>query len=120
MYFKELSSYLVADAYSSKPRVVKTILDLGLHFISRLRDDISLTYIYRGQPMDKHGAPKKYDGKVDPKSRDMNHFSKAVACNKLTIYSARVYCVAFETTVNLAIATFKKTGKKLQESYTSQ
>ncbi len=113
MYFKELSSYLVADAYFSKSQVVKTVLDLGMHFISRLRDDANLKYIYRGEPTGKRGAPKKYDGKVDPKSPDMNHFSKKVVCDELTIYSAAVYSVAFEMTINLAIAVFYKNGKEV-------
>ncbi len=113
MYFKELSSYLVADAYFSKSTVVKTVLGLGMHFISRLRDDANLNYIYRGGQSGKRGAPKKYDGKVDPKSPDMNHFSKIVVCDELTIYSAQVYSVAFEMNINLAIAVFHKNGKEM-------
>jgi hypothetical protein len=31
-YFKELSDYMVADAYFSKKKVVDTMLSLGLHF----------------------------------------------------------------------------------------
>lgn len=113
MYFKESSSYLLADAYFSKSTVAKTVLGLGMHFISRLRDDANLNYIYRGGQSGKRGAPEKYDGKVDPESPDMNHFSKIVVCDELTIYSAQVYCVAFEMNINPAIAVFYKNGKEM-------
>ena len=43
----------------------------------------------------------------------MNHFSKIVVCDELTIYSAQVYSVAFEMNINLAIAVFYKNGKEM-------
>ncbi|OPZ31023.1 MAG: Transposase DDE domain protein [Bacteroidetes bacterium ADurb.BinA174] len=113
MYFKELSNYLVADAYFSKAQVVETALSLDMHFISRLRDDVNLKYIYRSEKTGKPGAPKKYDGKVNPRFPDMNHFSKIVVCDELTIYSAEVYSVAFDRNINLAIAVFSKDGKEM-------
>ena len=39
-YFKELSDYLVADSFFAKSEAVKTITALGMHFVSRLRDDV--------------------------------------------------------------------------------
>lgn len=113
LYFKELSLYLVADAYFSKSQVVKTVLDLGMHFISRLRDDANLRYIYRGGQTGRQGAPIKYDGKVNPRSPNMNHFSKIVVSDELIIYSAEVYSVAFEMNINLAVAVFYKDGKEI-------
>ncbi len=113
LYFKELSNYLIADAYFSKKKVVETTLSLGMHFISRFRDDANLRYIYRGEQTGGKGAPRKYDGKVDPRYPDMNHFSKIVVCDELTIYSAEVYSVAFGRIINLAIAVFSKDGKEI-------
>lgn len=113
LYFKELSLYLVADAYFSKSQVVKTVLSLGMHFISRLRDDANLRYIYRGEQTGKKGAPKRYDGKVDPRSPNMKHFSKIVVSDELIIYCAEVYSVAFERNINLAVAVFSKDGREI-------
>jgi hypothetical protein len=74
LYFKELSNYMVADAYFSKKKVVDTMLSLGLHFISRLRDDSVLMYIYQGESTGLKGRPKKYDGKVDKYALNMSYF----------------------------------------------
>jgi len=46
---------MVADAYFSKKKVVDTMLSLGLHFISRLRDDASFKYIYEGEQTGNQG-----------------------------------------------------------------
>ncbi|MGC3978935.1 MAG: hypothetical protein QM751_12360 [Paludibacteraceae bacterium] len=59
LYFKEASSYLVADAFFSKKKVVDTVLSLGLHFISRLRDDAALQYIHRAQAHGQKGQAKE-------------------------------------------------------------
>ena len=44
--FKEFSDYIVADAYFSKKPFVDAVLSVKLHFISRLRDDSVLQYLY--------------------------------------------------------------------------
>ena len=113
LYFKEVSSYLVADAYFSKKKVVDTILSLGLHFISRLRDDSVLYHIYQGEPTGKKGRPKKFDGKVNPYQLDMNYFTEHIVTDELKVYAAIVYSKAFERKINLAVAVFYKNGKEI-------
>ena len=113
LYFKECSSYMVADAYFSKKKVVDTILSTGLHFISRMRDDANLNYIYKGEPSNKRGAPKKFDGKVNPKKLNMNHFTECFSNSEITIYSAWVYSIAFKRNINLAVAVFYKDGREI-------
>jgi hypothetical protein len=114
MYFKELSKYMVADAYFSKKKVVDTVLSFGMHFISRLRDDAVLLYLYQGEPSGKKGRPKKFDGKVDAKKLNMNYFKEIfTGDNRLKIYSAIAYCKAFERPINLAVAEFYKDGQLL-------
>jgi hypothetical protein len=113
LYFKEVSPYLVADAYFSKKKPVDAILSVGLHFVSRLRDDANLKYIYKGEQTGKKGAPKKYDGKVNPDNLNMNHFRKCFSNDEITIYSAIVYCKAFERNINLAVCVFYKDGKEV-------
>jgi hypothetical protein len=51
----------VADAYFSKKPMVDAIRSLGMHFISRLRNDASLQYLYQGAYSGK-GRPKTYEG----------------------------------------------------------
>lgn len=112
-YFKELSAYLVADAFFSKKKVIDTTLSLGMHFVGRLRDDASMQYIYQGEKTGKKGAPKKYDGKVNPHSPDMNHFCEAFSSEEIKIFSAIVHYGAFDRKIKLAIAVFYKNGKEI-------
>ncbi len=112
LYFKELSKYMVADAYFSKKEVVDTMLSLGLHFISRLRSDSNLKYIFAGEQNGKKGANRKYDGKFNLKSINMNHFVEVISENDLKVYSAIVYSVAFKRNIKIAVAVFSKDGKQ--------
>ena len=113
LYFKELSNYMVADAYFSKKKVVDTMLSLGLHFISRLRNDSVLMYIYQGEPTGLKGRPQKYDGQVDKYSLNMSYFFEDFSSSELKIYSATVYSKAFKRDIKLAVAIFYKDGKEI-------
>lgn len=113
MYFKELSNYMVADAYFSKKKVVDTMLSLGLHFISRLRDDSVLMYIYQGESTGLKGRPKKHDGRVDKNNLNMNYFIEDLSDNDVKIFSSTVYCKAFKRNIKLAVAIFYKDGNEI-------
>jgi hypothetical protein len=111
--FKELTYYLVADSFFAKSEVVQTITALGMHFISRLRDDAVLFYPNREPKTGKRGAPKKYAGRVKPAEPDMNFFTFCHNTNELKVYHAIVYCKAFERMINLSMAVFYKNGKEM-------
>jgi hypothetical protein len=96
--FKELTKYLVADSFFAKSDVVKTITELNMHFISRLRDDAVLFYLNREPKTGKRGAPKKYAGRVKPQEPDMNFFTIVCDTNELKVYNSIVYCRAFKKT----------------------
>jgi len=104
---------MVADAYFSKKKVVDTMLSLGLHFFSRLRDDSVLMYIYQGEPTGLKGRPKKYDGQVNKDVLNMSYFIEDFLSNEMKIYSATVYCKAFKREIKLAVAIFYKDGKEI-------
>jgi hypothetical protein len=109
--FKEFSDYIIADAYFSKKPFVDKILLVGLHFISRLRDDSVLKYKYYGEKTGRQGRPKQFDGKVDVKNLDTNYFSLDLSTEEIKIYSAVVYSKAFKRDIKLAVAIFYKDGK---------
>jgi len=109
--FKEFSDYIIADAYFSKKPFVDIILLVGLHFISRLRDDSVLKYKYYGEKTGRQGRPKQFDGKVDVKNLDTNYFSLDLSTEEIKIYSAVVYSKAFKRDIKLAVAIFYKDGK---------
>jgi hypothetical protein len=113
LYFKELTSYLVADSFFAKSQVVQTVTSLGMHFISRLRDDSVLFYLNREPKTGKRGAPKKYAGRVKTTEPDMNFFTLCYNSTELKVYNAIVYCKAFEQNINLSIAVFYKNQKEM-------
>jgi hypothetical protein len=113
LYFKELTTYLVADSFFAKSEVVETVTALGLHFISRLRDDSVLFYPNREPKTGKRGAPKKYVGRVKPSDPDMNFFTLIYNTSELKVYNALVYCKAFARMINLSITVFYKDGKEV-------
>lgn len=43
----------------------------------------------------------------------MNYFCETVSTDEIKIYSAIVYCKAFERNINLAVAVFFKNGKEI-------
>lgn len=111
--FKEISDYMVADAYFSKKGIVDTVLEAKLHFISRLRDDSVLMYKYYGEPTGKRGRPRKVDGRINVDDPDTNYFDKQICNEDMTIYSAVVHSKAFNRDIKLSIAVFFKDGKEV-------
>jgi hypothetical protein len=116
LYFKELSHFLVADAYFSKKEVVDTVLSCGMHFISRLQKNAVLYYLNNEPPTGKKGRPKQFAGRVNQKEPDMNYFKLLLDTKELKIYNSIVYCKAFKRNINLSIAVFykEKDGQRLE------
>jgi hypothetical protein len=113
LYFKEITSYLVADSFFAKSEAVQTVTSLGMHFISRLRDDAVLFYLNREPKTGNRGAPRKYAGRVKPAEPDMNFFTLCYDSGELKVYNAIVYGRAFGGNINLAMAVFYKKGKEV-------
>lgn len=111
--FKEVSAYLVADAYFSKKPFVDKVLEAELHFISRLRDDSVLMYKHCARPTGKRGRPKKFGDRIIVNDLDTKYFDKEVCNDDLTIYSALVYSNAFKRDIKLAVAVFFKDGQEV-------
>jgi len=111
--FKDVSPYVVADAYFSKKPFVESVLGAGLHFISRLRDDSVLMYKHYGKPTGKRGRPRKFEGRVNINNPDTNYFEKEICNEELTIYTAIVHSKAFRRDIKLAIAVFSKKGQEV-------
>ena len=112
LYFKELSNYMVADSFFAKAQVVETITALGMHFISRLRDDAVLFYLNPKPKTGKRGAPKKYAGKVNIAIPDLNFFTLIHQSDQIKVYNAIVFCKAFKRNINLSITVFYNKNKK--------
>lgn len=57
--------YLAADGAYAKKKYVDAVVALGLHLVTKLRNDANMRFRYTGPRTGKPGRPKSYDGKVD-------------------------------------------------------
>lgn len=102
---RRLSKILVADAYFSKKKYVTAVVEKGFEFISRLRDDANLRYVYNG-PNSGRGRPKKYDGKVDTKNIDKRRLRSEYQNDEMTLYSGVVYSISLGTSIKVAFVEY--------------
>ena len=63
---QQISHCIVVDAYFSKRPFIEHLTAEGFEVITRLRKDVRLRYLYRGQRKPGRGRPRKYDGRIDP------------------------------------------------------
>ncbi len=108
-----ISKYLVADAWFSKKSFVDQVIELGMHLISRLRDDADLKYLYLGTATGKKGRPCKYAGKIDIANIDTSYFELIEQNQQTTIYSAIVYCKSLKRNIRLVHVTYISDKGKL-------
>ena len=71
-----ITDVLVADALYSTEKIVSSVVLLGFIMVSRLRKDTVLRYLYTGPRTGKRGAPKKYDGRIDPMNPDLDRMER--------------------------------------------
>lgn len=110
-----ISPYFVADAWFSKKPFVEAVTDMGMHFISRFRDDADLRYLFKGLQSKGRGRPKKYVGKIDPRNIDEDYFELISESDDAIIYSAIVYSKSLKRDVKLIHVTY--TNGKGKGSY---
>lgn len=101
---RDLSQYIVADAYFSVRCFVDGLSDEGFHLISRLRDNANLRYLYSGPRTAGRGRPKTYDGKIDVKKPRLDRMER-VETSFLdgTCYTLVAYAVALKRNVRLVL-----------------
>lgn len=105
------SDTVVCDAYFSKEPFVTKLCEVGLHVVSRFRDDVRLQYIIPKVMTGKRGRPKEYEGAVDFENLDMNHFSLVQQENKdIKVYTAIVKAVALKRVVKIVLVHYLDNG----------
>ena len=106
----KISPYVVADAYFSKSNFATGLKDMGLHLISRFRDDAVLFYPTLEKPTGKRGRPKLYEGKIDMANLDKSRAEK-IDIDNGEVYTLVAYSKSLKQMVRLAI-WYSKDGKK--------
>jgi len=107
-----ITKYVVADAWFSKSRFVDGLTSLGLHLISRLRDDAALWYSHDGGSTGKRGRPRIKGEKIDFDNPD------ASRCEELdiddgTAYAIKAYSKAMKRNIKIVVYCPTKGSHKI-------
>jgi len=103
--------YLAVDGYFMKKDFVNSMLNLGLHVITKMRPDANLRYIYKGQQKKGRGRPKLYDEKVDCHNIDKRRIRRFEEDEHAIYYCGMVYCITLKRFVSIVFVKDKKTNK---------
>jgi hypothetical protein len=116
-----LSPYLAVDSFFAKTNFITPLTQKGLHIITRLRDDASLWYPYKGQKTGKRGRPIKYAGKVNLKNLDLDFFTLFDQSNKYKAYEAVLFSKSLKRWLKVVVAEYLKPngGIKTTKIYAS-
>lgn len=112
-----ISKYIVVDAYFSKEPFVSAICLEEFDIVSRLRDDASLNYLYRGPKTQGRGRPKKYDGKIDYKKLKDDYFTLIENSENSSVNHGIVYSKSLKRDVSIVIINTKKKEKWSHKIY---
>ncbi len=108
---RAISQYVVADAYFSKLPFLDAVSKSKMFLISRLRQDSDLLYLFNGPITGQKGASKKYDGKVNFKKIDLNHFALDYQDKEMKVYGAVLFSKAFKRKIKVAFVEYLKGDK---------
>jgi hypothetical protein len=111
-YLQGKIEYFVGDGFYAKKKVVDKVVAMGFSFISKLRSDADMKYIYEGEHEKRRGAKKKYDGKVIWKDC-FDKFSFVTTLeNGIKLYSKDVYSVRLKRQLRVVVLqTYNSKGK---------
>jgi len=110
---RELSNYLVVDAYFSKKGFIDNVLDSQMHVISRLRDDADLSYLCYDAPTGKKGRRKKYDGKINLNQIRTDYFELINQNEEESFFCAIVYSKGLKRNVKIVYLLSNDKKKKV-------
>jgi hypothetical protein len=93
------TDYLVADGYFMKEGFIAAMLKLGLHVITKARDDANMKYLYHGPQRTGKGRKKQFGGKIKWKSIDRRRWKVCYEDEKLIVYELVVWSVSLKQEV---------------------
>lgn len=111
---KELSPYLVVDAYFSKHDFIEKVTATGLNVVTRLRNDAVLRYRYLSPQVKKKGRPKQYNGQLDPKNPDLTYFRPCIQEKDWIAYEAVLHAKALKRWVKVVLVHYLDEKKNVK------
>lgn len=98
---KKYTRIMVADGFYAKKKFTDAMLENGFTFISKLRSDANLRWLYEGTHRKRKGRKKKFDGKVSFSQFD--RFTLVPSHESFSIYEAIVYSIALQRTIKIIL-----------------
>lgn len=102
LILKGLSDVWVADGYFAKKKVVVTIKEVGCVFVSKLRKDANLKFLFTGAQRCGRGRHRKYESKINMTDIDFEKFERNEQ-DEVVLYSKVVWSVGLKTKIKLVI-----------------
>jgi len=105
--------YIATDGYYSKYDFTKTLREMGLQQIGKLRHDSRLLWPYQGEYSGR-GRPRKYDGVADTKE-ELKAWQYVTSLEDGTlVYEGIVWSKALKCLVKVVILRKQESGKQYQ------
>jgi hypothetical protein len=104
--------YIVADGYYAKVKVVKGLLSVDKHLITRLRSDANLRFRFEGEHEKRPGPKSIYDGKAVYDDLSKWHFKGNDAkYDHLSVYHRICHSTQMECWLSVILVLNTKTNK---------
>jgi hypothetical protein len=111
-YLQNKVEYLVGDGFYAKQKIADKVLETGLHFISKLRSDANMKYVYQAGHPKRKGAKKKYEGKVVWKDCFDKFTFVTKFENGISLYSKDAYSICLKRQLRVVVLqTYNSKGK---------
>lgn len=104
------TNYFAFDGYFTKKKFVDGIVQMGFHFIGKLRSDANLKILYTGEQKKGRGRPKKFYGKCNIKELQGFAFERDID-DETKLYSGIFYSPSLERTIKVVAAVQTKKNK---------
>jgi hypothetical protein len=97
------TKYFAFDGYFTKKKFVDGVVQMGFHFIGKLRSDANLKMLYTGEKKQGRGRPKKFDGKCTIHQLQGFTYEQDID-DETKLYSGIFYSPSLERTIKVAAA----------------
>ena len=104
--------YFVADGFYAKTKMVKAILDMNKHLITKLRPDANLMFRFEGEHKKRQGPKSKYESKAVYDDLSKWHFKgKDAKYDYLSVYHRICFSPQFGCWLAVILVLNTKTNK---------
>jgi len=106
----QYTNYFAFDGYFSKKKFVDGVVQMGFHFIGKLRADANLKVLYMGERRRGRGRPKKFAGKCNISELQGFVFEQFFD-EETKLYSGIFYHTSLERSIKVVAAAQEKKNK---------